>query len=216
MRDDDPAESRGEVLEGGRDVGRHPVRSALLAGVVVVAAAAWAFTTLDEDGGPAAAPSRTDAPSATSPAGSRNAAPPTSSADAGGTAGAFYAFASTGDPATMSHLWADWVTVSTPQRTWTMTRRQASHRDAWRSGAAGDGPRDLLRKLERSGGSFAVYLEDTECVGARQLRSVNPVGRVTSRILVAVRPLAGTPCARWWGVDLVFTPEDRISQVHVR
>ena len=55
-----------------------------------------------------------------------------------------------------------------------------------------------------------------ECVGTDGLRSRNAVGRVTSRVLVAVRPAAGTPCASWWAIDLVFTPEDRISQVHLR
>jgi hypothetical protein len=138
--------------------------------------------------------------------------------DAGGTAGAFYAFASTGNPATVSQLWADWVTVSDGLSTWTMTAREASDRDAWRRNpdADGQGPRDLLRRLGRSRGSFSVYLEDMVCVGSDELRAVNPVGRVTSRVLVAIRPTVGTPCARWWAIDLVFTPEDRISQVHLR
>jgi hypothetical protein len=101
---------------------------------------------------------------------------------------------------------------------WTMTGQEASDRDAWRSPPGGRDarPRDLLRPLARSGGSFSVYLEDMVCVGTDELRVQNPVGRVTSRVLVAVRPAAGTPCARWWAIDLVFTPEDRISQVHLR
>jgi hypothetical protein len=48
-----------------------------------------------------------------------------------------------------------------------------------------------------------VYLDDVRCFGSGELRTVNPVGRV------------GTACAHWWSVDLVFKPEDRISQVHV-
>lgn len=231
MRDDKALGSGGDVLEGGADGSRHPVRTAALA-VVVLALALWAVVSSDgedpraprravdgsseasSDQSGEARPSPT-ASEADSPAGAGGL--PLGSEEAGGTAGAFYSFASAGDAEGVAGLWADWVTVSLPRRTWTMTSRQASSRDAWR--LRGDTPgrqaRDLLRPLRMSGGSFSVYLEDVECVGAGRVRSQNRGNRVTSRVLVAIRPTVGTPCPRWWAIDLVFTPEDRISQVRV-
>jgi hypothetical protein len=204
------------VLEGGRDAPRHPGRSALLAALAVAAGVVWAVGWLDDDRPVPRGPAEGAAPAASDEPGDPR--PSSSVSDAGGTAGAFYSFAAGGDAAGVRGLWADWVTVSTPRRMWTMTSREASDRDAWRAAPDGPGrhPRDLLRPLARSGGSFSVYLEDMECVGTDELRSRNAVGRVTSRVLVAVRPAAGTPCASWWAIDLVFTPEDRISQVHLR
>jgi hypothetical protein len=215
VREDEAPASTAEVLEGGRDEARHPVRSAVLA-LVAVGVAAWALVGLDEQD-PAAPRGSTGGPSPAAPVESSGPRRSTSLADAGGTAGAFYSFAAGRDAGGMASLWADWVTVSTPRRMWTMTGQEASDRSAWRSPPGGRArPRDLLRPLARSGGSFSVYLEDMVCVGTDELRALNPVGRVTSRVLVAVRPAVGTPCARWWAIDLVFTPEDRISQVHLR
>lgn len=230
MLDDKSLSSGGDVLEGGTEGARHPVRLATLA-LVVVALAVWALVGSDDedpraprrsvDGSSEASPVESggtrpspSAPVAGTSAGASSA--PLDSEQAGGTAGAFYSFASTGDAAGVAGLWADWVTVSVPRRTWTMTGRQASSRDAWWL-ADTDGRRtqDLLRPLRMSGGSFSVYLEDMECVGAGKIRSENRGNRVTSRVLVAIRPTVGTPCPRWWAIDLVFTPEDRISQVRV-
>jgi len=231
VRDDKALGSGGDVLEGGTDGSRHPVRTATLV-VVVVGLALWAVVSADGED-PAAPRRAVDGSSEAWPDGSGETRPspsaseedpsagagrvPLGSEEAGGTAGAFYSFASTGDPAGVSGLWADWVTVSTPRRTWTMTSRQASSRDAWWLTADTPGRRahDVLRPLRMSGGSFSVYLEDMECVGAGRVRSENGGNRVTSRVLVAIRPTVGTPCVRWWAIDLVFTPEDRIAQVRV-
>jgi hypothetical protein len=216
VREDEGAASTADVLVGGRDDARHPVRSAVLA-LVAVGVAAWALVGLEEQD-PAASRGSTGGPPPAAPVESRGPRPSTSLSEAGGTAGAFYSFAAGGDAEGVASLWADWVTVSTPRRMWTMTGQEASDRGAWRSPPGGRHARsrDLLRPLARSGGSFSVYLEDMVCVGTDELRVQNPVGRVTSRVLVAVRPTVGTPCARWWAIDLVFTPEERISQVHVR
>ena len=231
MRDHEALGSGGDVLEGGADGSRHPVRTVTLT-VVIVALAVWAVvSSVGEDpraprgaadDSSRASPVESGAPRP-SPSGSEEDASagasrtPLDSGEAGGIAGAFYSFATTGDAAGVAGLWADWVTVSVPGRTWTMTGWQASSRDAWwsRAGTAGRSVHDLLRPLKRSGGSFSVHLEDVVCVGAGQVRSRNRGNRVTSRVLVALRPTVGTPCARWWAIDLVFTPEDRISQVRV-
>jgi hypothetical protein len=221
--------SGGDVLEAGGDGSRHPLRTAALV-VGAAALAVWAYVGSDGDD-PSGSVDDVTQPSPGAPGDVRpSASAPEADGvgsgtgallDAGaasGTAGAFYDFASTGDAEDVSGLWADWVTVSTPRRTWTMTSREASDREAWRRGPdtrGRRGHRDLLRPLTRSGGSFSVYLDDVRCFGSGELRTVNPVGRVTSRVLVALRPSVGTACAHWWSVDLVFTPEDRISQVHV-
>jgi hypothetical protein len=228
--DDESPGSGGDVLEGGTDGARHPVRLAALA-LVVVALAVWALVSSDGedpraprgsvDGSSEASPVESggtrSSPSAHEADTSAGASAPLDAESAGGTAGAFYSFASTGDAAGVAGLWADWVTVSDPRRTWTMTSRQASSRDSWWWRADGRGRRahDLLRPLRMSGGSFSVYLEDMECAGTGNVRSENRGNRVTSRVLVAIRPTVGTPCAHWWAIDLVFTPEDRISQVLV-
>jgi hypothetical protein len=223
MPDKDALGGGNDVLESGGSRSRHPLRSAVLTAVTVAALVVWALVRSDA-GDPAGLPGPVSDPSEEASSEPIDADPwsfdsgAEAPATGGSTADVFYRFAATGDGQPMSALWADYVTVSVPGRTWTMTSVEASSRDAWwlRSQRHGRGPRDLLRPLRTSEGAFSTYLQDVQCFGRRTARPVGATGRVTSRVLVAIRPGAGTPCARWWAFDLVFTPEDRISQVVVR
>ena len=223
MPDKDALGGDNDVLESGGSRSRHPLRSAVLTVVTVAALVAWALIRSDA-GDPAGLSGPVSDPSEEASSEPIDADPwsfdggAEAPAIGGSTADVFYRFATTGDGDAMSALWADYVTVSVPGRTWTMTSVEASSRDAWwlRNERHGRSPRDLLRPLRTSEGAFSTYLQDVQCFGRRTARPVGATGRVTSRVLVAIRPGAGTPCARWWAFDLVFTPEDRISQVVVR
>lgn len=213
MPDDEPG-GAGDVLEGGHDP-RHPARTALLA-LAAVAVAAWVLVgpgsgdplDLRDPGAPPTSPPPTEPATGT--------ARPTVEGPAE-VADAFYSYAATGDPDVVRELWSDFVTVSMPGMTWPMSRGEASLRHAWRLGpdVLDRHPQDLLRRLEDSRGAYTVYPAAMTCVGRRDVRPTEHTGRVTSRTTVAIRPAAGTSCARWWAVDLLLTQDGHISEVRI-
>jgi hypothetical protein len=213
MQDDEPHSESSEVLEVGGDDRRRPARTAVLALAVVAAGAVWWF---GGSGGPDDAPSASPASENTGPdEAALAAAGATDEHD--GLAEAFHRFAEDGDASELSEWWAGFVTVSARGETWTMSRREAAQRDAWRLPEdAKRAGRDALAPLVASDGSFASYSQEMDCGCHGNPRPAESTGRVSSRVVVAVRPPAGTPCESWWGVDLVLTPEDKVSQVLVR
>ncbi len=213
MQDDEPHAESSEVLEVGGDDRRHPARTAVLALAVVAAGAVWWFAGSEgpDDAASSAAPG-------SAASGPDKAALAAAEAEANeGIAAAFHRFAEDGDSSEMTEWWADFVTVSARGATWTMSGGEASLRDAWRLPEdAKRAGRDALAPLVASGGEFASYAQEMDCGCHGNPRPAESTGRVSSRVVVAVRPPAGTPCESWWGVDLVLTPEDKISQVLVR
>lgn len=213
MQDDEPHVESSEVLEVGGDDRRHPARTVVLALAVVAAGAVWWFA--GSEGPDDAASSAAPGSASTGPDEAALAAAEAGAND--GIAEAFHRFAEDGDSSEMADWWADFVTVSAHGATWTMSGGEASERDAWRlpqdTKRAG---RDALAALVASEGEFASYSQEMDCGCHGNPRPAESTGRVSSRVVVAVRPPAGTPCENWWGVDLVLTPEDKISQVLVR
>lgn len=196
----------GDVLDVGTSVSRHRVRTSIVGGLVAASLATW--MVVGDEG-------QRSTPDAHAPEPARDALPePRADSDV---ADAFYSYATTGDATVVSSLWADFVTLSAPGTTRTMTSEEASSRDAWWSaaGAHGRRARDLLQPLEESRGAFTLYAQDMACVGHGRARPADGAGRVTSRVTVAIRPSAGTPCTRWWAVDLVLGRDRRISQVSI-
>lgn len=213
MPHDDEPGSAGDVLEGGHDP-RHPARTALLA-LAAVAVAAWVLVG-PGSGDPLDLRDHAPAPTSAPPTPAAPKAPAGAVVGSGDVADAFYAYAATGDPDVVRGLWSDFVTVSMPGMTWPMSRGEASLRHAWRLGpdVLDRHPQDLLRPLEASGGEFSVYPVAMRCVGGRAVPTEH-TGRVTSRTTVALRPVAGTPCARWWAVDLLLTQDGHVSEVRI-
>lgn len=214
MQDDQqPHSESSEVLEVGGDDQRHPARTAVLALAVVAAGAVWWF---GGSGGPDDAPSATPGSATTGPDEAALAAAEEST-EHEGLAEAFHRFAEDGDASELSEWWADFVTVSARGATWTMSGREAAQRDSWRLPEDAErAGRDALAPLVASEGDFASYSQEMDCGCHGNPRPAESTGRVSSRVVVAVRPPAGTPCESWWGVDLVLTPEDKVSQVLVR
>ncbi len=213
MQDDEPHSESSEVLEvGGDDDRRHPARTAVLTLAVVAAGAVW---WLGGWGGPDETPSASPGASNTGPDEAAHAAAEADEHEC--IAEAFHRFAEDGDSSEMTEWWADFVTVSARGATWTMSGDEAAQRDAWRLPEdAKRAGRDALAPLVASDGDFASYAQEMDCGCHGNPRPAESTGRVSSRVVVAVRPPAGTPCESWWGVDLVLTPEDKISQVLVR
>jgi hypothetical protein len=212
MQDDEPHSESSEVLEVGGDDRRRPARTAVLALAVVAAGAVWWFGGSD---GSDEAPAATPAAGSTGPDEAALLAAETEEHD--GLAEAFHRFAEDGDASELSEWWADFVTVSARGATWTMAGGDAAQRDAWRLPEdAKRAGRDALAPLVASDGEFASYSQEMDCGCHGNPQPAESTGRVSSRVVVAVRPPAGTPCESWWGVDLVLTPEDKVSQVLVR
>jgi hypothetical protein len=214
MQDDEPHSESSEVLEVGGDDQRHPARTAVLALAVVAAGAVWWF---GGSGGPDDAPSASPGSATTGPDEAALAAAEEFAEEHEGLAEAFHRFAEDGDASELSEWWAGFVTVSARGATWTMSGQEAAQRDSWRLPEdAKRAGRDALAPLVASEGDFASYSQEMDCGCHGNPRPAESTGRVSSRVVVAVRPPAGTPCESWWGVDLVLTPEDKVSQVLVR